>query len=131
MNKPTVNLNVQKLPTAEEIQAWLVAQIAEQLGIEFEEIDVRLPFDSYGLDSAQAMSIAAKGEEILGFQPAPVLMWHYPTIESLSERLAEELEDSETKVWEVVDRETLARELAEIEQLSPEQVQNVLNFKSN
>jgi acyl carrier protein len=101
MNQSTANVNVQNPPTAEDIQAWLISQIAEQLGVEHEEIDITVPFDSYGLDSAQAMSIASKGEKLLGFQPAPVLLWHYPTIESLSERLAEEFADSDSEIFEI------------------------------
>lgn len=88
-------------PTAEEIQAWLVAQIAEHLNIESEEIDPQETFESYALDSAQAMSIVTKGEEILGFRPAPVLIWHYPTIASFSQRLAEEFEELDSEVLEI------------------------------
>jgi acyl carrier protein len=88
-------------PNAEQIQAWLVEQIAEQLRIEPEEIDPQDTFESYSLDSAQAMSIVNKGEELLGYRPAPVLLWHYPTIESLSQRLAEEFEDLDEEILEI------------------------------
>lgn len=88
-------------PTAEEIQAWLIEQIAEQLNIESEQIDPQATFESYALNSAQAMSIVSKGEALLGFRPAPVLLWHYPTIASFSQRLAEEFEDLDSEVLEI------------------------------
>jgi thioester reductase-like protein len=37
--------------------------------------------------------IVSRLEDLLGFQPSPVLLWHYPNIESLSQRLAEESEE--------------------------------------
>ncbi|MBH8554612.1 acyl carrier protein [Nostocaceae cyanobacterium CENA357] len=87
--------------TAEEIQAWLTGHLAEILGVKAAEIDIRAPLDSYGLDSAQGMLLAAKAGKFLGFQLSPLLLWHYPTIESLSQRLAEESEASESEVFEI------------------------------
>jgi len=87
--------------TPDEIQAWLVARISEQLGIAPDEIDIREPLDSYGLDSAKAMLMASQAEKLLGFQLSPILLWHYPTIEALSQRLAEESEDSESEIFEI------------------------------
>lgn len=87
--------------TTAEIQDWLIARISEQLDIAPDEIDVREPLDSYGLDSAKAMLIANKAEKLLGFQLSPILLWHYPTIEMLAERLAEEAGDSETEFFEI------------------------------
>ena len=101
MSKPVYNPTFQQTDTAEAIQAWLVEQIAEQLKVETDEIDVGVPFESLGLDSAQAMIIFTRGEKLLGFLPAPVLLWHYPTIELLSERLAEEFEDLDSEVLEI------------------------------
>jgi acyl carrier protein len=101
MNQPTTNLKLQKTPSAEDIQAWLVSQVAQQLAIAPEEIDINIPFEDYGLNSAQAMSITTQGEQLLGFQPAPVLLWHYPTINSLSQRLAEEFATSDSEMFEI------------------------------
>jgi acyl carrier protein len=101
MNQPTTNLKLQNPPNAEAIQTWLINQVAQQVAIAPEEIDIDTPFEDYGLNSAQAMSIAAQGEQLLGFQPAPVLLWHYPTIRSLSERLAEEFEELDSETFEI------------------------------
>jgi acyl carrier protein len=87
--------------TAEEIQTWLTSHLAEIIGVKAAEIDIRAPLDSYGLDSAQGMLLAAKAGKFLGFQLSPLLLWHYPTIESLSQRLAEESEASESEVFEI------------------------------
>ncbi|MBW4563647.1 MAG: acyl carrier protein [Mojavia pulchra JT2-VF2] len=87
--------------TADEIQDWLADQIAEQLGIDADEIDIKVPFDSYGLDSVQAMSIANLGKQRFGLQISPLLMWNYPNIDSLSQYIADELETSELETFEI------------------------------
>ncbi|MEH2326487.1 MAG: type I polyketide synthase [Nostoc sp.] len=93
-------LNLQSL-TAEDIQAWLVSQIAQELGVKPDEINVRIPFDSYGLDSVLAIGIASAGKQYLGLNMSPLLLVHYPTIESLSQHLAKEVEDSESETFEI------------------------------
>ncbi len=79
--------------SAADIQAWLVTNLAELISLETDEIDINENLENYGLDSAQAMTLVSKLEKLLGFQPAPVLLWHYPNIASLSQRLAEELQE--------------------------------------
>jgi len=79
--------------TAEEIQAWLLSHLAKALKIQPDEIDITASLDSYGLDSAKAMSLVTQTEKMLGFEVSPMLLWHYPNIEALSQRLAEESED--------------------------------------
>lgn len=86
---------------AEAIQAWLISCVSEQLNVEASELDIREPLDSYGLNSAQAMSLISQGEKLLGFQISPMLLWHYPTIESLSQRLAEEVNESDSEIFEI------------------------------
>lgn len=76
--------------SAGQIQDFMVANLAEVLGTTPEEIDVQEHLENYGLDSAQAMIIISKLENLLGFKPSPVLLWHYPTIAALSQRLSEE-----------------------------------------
>ena len=87
--------------TAETIQQWLISQLAEQLEVEPDEIDPTLTFDSYGLDSAQATLLMDRAERILKFRISLMLFWHYPTIEALSQRLAEEFEESDLEVFEI------------------------------
>jgi acyl carrier protein len=87
--------------SVEEIQDWLALQIAEQLGVDADEIDLRVPFDNYGLDSVQTMSIANLGKQHFGLQLSPIVIWNYPNVESLSQYLADELKNSEVEVFEV------------------------------
>ncbi len=105
----------QLLKTTDNIQAWFVVQIAEQLAVNPGEIDVRETFENYSLDSAQALAVAGRAEKFLGFQLSPTLLWHYPTIAALSERLAEEAASDDDLLADV-DDEILAQALAEIEQ---------------
>jgi len=86
---------------AEEIQDWLASQIAEQLGIDPDEIDIRLPFESYGLDSVQTMSIANLGKQHFGLELSPLVIWNYPNIESLSQYLADALQTSDREILEL------------------------------
>lgn len=101
MTQSQPNPNAIQSYTVKEIEAWLVSQIAEQLNIQTDEIDVKEPLDSYGLDSFQAMMLANKAEKFLGFKLSPMLMWHYPTIASLSKRLVEDLENSESDIFQI------------------------------
>lgn len=86
---------------AEAIQDWLASQIAEELGIEPDEIDIRASFDSYGLDSVQTMKIAHLGKQFFGLQISPLVIWNYPNIESLSQYLVAELQASELELFEL------------------------------
>jgi len=79
------------IQTAAAIQAWLVSHLVEQLGIAPQEIDLRAPFDSYGLDSMIMVSLTGELEDWLGCQLSPNLLYEYTTIEALSQYLAEEL----------------------------------------
>jgi PfaD family protein len=83
---------------AEAIQAWLVIHLAERLELSPDNIDIREPFSSYNLDSAQVLVLAAKLEEWLEYRLSPTLLWNYPTIEALAQRLAEETELSKLAV---------------------------------
>lgn len=87
--------------SVQEIQTWLVTNLAEQLGITPAEIDIHEPLDSYGLDSAQAMLLMSRAQKLLQFELSPILLWHYPTIADLSERLAEEAAESDTEIFEL------------------------------
>ncbi|MGH2412808.1 MAG: AMP-binding protein, partial [Microcystaceae cyanobacterium] len=56
---------------SESIQAWLVANIAQRLGVSPQEIDIREPFASYGLDSVQSVRLSAELEDWLGRKLPP------------------------------------------------------------
>jgi thioester reductase-like protein len=91
-------MNVKKSFSPEEIQGLLVLNLAQVLKVDAAEIDITENLENYGLNSAQAMVLVSKIEETLGFQLSPVLLWHYPNIKSLSERLAEEFDSLSPQV---------------------------------
>lgn len=73
-----------------QIQSWLVEQLASKLGLSVNEIDIGEPFANYGLDSLQAVRLSADLEDWLGVKLAPTVAYDYPTIASLAEYLAAE-----------------------------------------
>src|SRR5438477_10030566 len=79
-----------QLPTAKAIQAWLVSQLSEVLGVEPQDIDILEPFTNYGLTSRDAVSLSGDLEDWLGRELSPTLAYEYPTIESLARHLARE-----------------------------------------
>lgn len=87
--------------TAEDIQAWLINKVVSELGVKPDDIDIKASFDSYGLDSVLAIGIASAGEQHLGVKLSPFELVHYPTIESLSQYLAQEIEVSESEMFEI------------------------------
>jgi acyl carrier protein len=109
------NTPPQNVLTAESIQAWFVAQIAEQLEMDTDDIEVSDTFESFGLDSAKAMLIASRAEKMLGFQLSPSLLWHYPTIDKLAVRLEEEVQSFDSNLVAQIDESMLAQALAEVE----------------
>jgi acyl transferase domain-containing protein/acyl-CoA synthetase (AMP-forming)/AMP-acid ligase II/NADPH:quinone reductase-like Zn-dependent oxidoreductase/NAD(P)-dependent dehydrogenase (short-subunit alcohol dehydrogenase family)/acyl carrier protein len=72
------------------IQAWLIAQLANALKLRAEDIDVREPFQRYGLDSVAAVSLTGDLETWLGRRVSPTLIYEYPSIESLALHLSNE-----------------------------------------
>ena len=78
--------------TATEIQDWLVAYVGFRiLNVSPEEVDASISFERYGLDSLDAVSMTGDLDDWLGFDVDPTLPYDYPTIEALSQALAEEL----------------------------------------
>ncbi|MBC6435613.1 acyl carrier protein [Nostoc sp. HG1] len=90
MNQQITISNDAQSQTVETIQVWLVAQFAERLEIDPEDIDTCEPFDNYGLNSAETMILLTKLERWLGRKLNPTLIFNYPTIAELAQRLAEE-----------------------------------------
>ena len=79
---------------APEIERWLHARLAVELGVEPAGLDATEPLTRYGLDSATAMQISGELGEILGRAVDPSLVFDHPDIRSLAASLArEERED--------------------------------------
>ncbi|MBD2256619.1 acyl carrier protein [Pseudanabaena sp. FACHB-2040] len=77
-----------KLPAAAEIQAWIASYLADLLDIDADEVDVTIPFDQYGLDSAAAVGMSGDLEDWLGQKLDPTLLYDYPTVQALAHHLA-------------------------------------------
>jgi acyl carrier protein len=91
-NKADVRTDVRKqVPIAAEIQAWIVSYLAELLEVEPHEVDVKIPFDRFGLDSSAAVGMTGDLEDWLGMEVEPTLLFDYPTIEVLVQYLSSEL----------------------------------------
>src|SRR5713226_7592684 len=80
---------------AETIQAWIILRLSEATGVKPDQIDPRYPFTSFGLDSLTAFNLTGDLADWLGRDLPATLLWDYPTIASLSDHLAQDLEESE------------------------------------
>jgi trans-AT polyketide synthase, acyltransferase and oxidoreductase domains len=90
MSQPVKSSETQ---TAEAIQTWLITQIAKRSNIDPDQVDIQASFESFALESAAALVLLTQLEQWLGRSVPPMLIWNYPTIELLSERLAAGDED--------------------------------------
>lgn len=72
-----------------DIQEWIVEQLAQRLQVSTDDVDTQTPFSDYGLDSTQILAMVAKLERWLGMELPTTLLYNYPTVETLSARLAE------------------------------------------
>lgn len=73
----------------EKIQIWLKENLGTLLNVPPSQIAINVPFDRYGLESADVVGITADLEDWLSFQlDDPVLMYEYNTIESFANYVA-------------------------------------------
>lgn len=77
------------LPSKAEIQDWIVAYLAKLLEVDTEEINVTIPFDRYGLNSAAAVGLTGDLEEWLRMEIDPTIFYDYPTVETLAQCLSQ------------------------------------------
>ena len=82
------------VPTEKEIEAWIVSNIARNLNVLPDKIDVNESFADYGLDSSVAVSTTGDLAEWLGYELEPTLFWEYPNIKAIAQYLAEEFQSN-------------------------------------
>lgn len=82
---------------AEDIQRFLIDELARRMEVDSEFIDPRQPLERYGLDSLHAIRLAVELEERIGRKLPTTLLWDYPTIESLAHYLAGDLQIREIR----------------------------------
>jgi acyl carrier protein len=95
MSHSIPNLKTQEIKTAESIQDWLIEQVAQRMDLDPDEVDSQASFESFGMESAEALVLLNNLEQWLGRSVPPVLIWNYPTIAQLSERLAQEDDEND------------------------------------
>lgn len=78
-----------QLFTVDTIRDWLIQNIAHTLKISPESIDVTVPFDTFGLNSAQIIGLTGELAIFTGLPVNPALVYTYPDIISLSAYLAD------------------------------------------
>ena len=74
---------------SEDINGWMRDYLARKLNIAPEQIDTTESFDTFGLDSADAVRMIGDLEDFLGRRLSPSLAYKYPTIEAMSKYLAD------------------------------------------
>ena len=72
-----------------QIREWLTAYMAAALGTDASTIDLKAPFERYGLDSSAIVGMAGDLEAWLGFEIDPTLPYDYPTVDGLAGHLAQ------------------------------------------
>jgi acyl-CoA synthetase (AMP-forming)/AMP-acid ligase II/acyl carrier protein len=75
-------------PTQEEIETFVSQRLSDRLGVAVDDIDLRQPFSTLGLDSLMAMEFHGELETWLSRPLSPTLFWNYPTIADLAACLA-------------------------------------------
>src|SRR5437660_10376644 len=72
----------------EAIRDWLLANLSEQLAMVPNEMDIREPFTSYGLDSQRAVVLSGDLQDWLGRPLAATLAYDFPSIDALARHLS-------------------------------------------
>ena len=76
--------------TRTQIEEWLVSYLAETLEIDKNEVDIKVPFTRYGLDSSSAVVMTGDLETFLGLEIEATVPYDYPTIEALAQYLEQQ-----------------------------------------
>ncbi|WP_256976256.1 type I polyketide synthase [Streptomyces sp. CS113] len=78
-------------PERTRVQAvdWLRRAVAARLGLRPSVIDTTAPFTSLGLDSKQAVALAAPFGDWLGTPVTPATLYDHPTVEALAAHVTE------------------------------------------
>ncbi len=82
----------QETSREQELVAWLSRRIAEISGIPPQQISNNMGFGEFGLDSYTTTRLAGELQEAFNLGPlSPTLLYDYPTITALAQRLAGEI----------------------------------------
>ncbi len=78
------------MKSAEAIERWLIDRLQRRLPADAERVDGHMPFSYYGLDSIDAVELAAELEEWLGRPVSATLTFDHPTASAVASYLAAE-----------------------------------------
>lgn len=73
--------------TTTDLRSWLIQRFAAKLQVAPQAIDPAASLAQYGVDSVDAIALAAELEAMLGRGVAPTLVYDYPTIDALAAHL--------------------------------------------
>lgn len=77
-------------PEHDDLQAWLCRDLADQMKVPPERIDIHAPFAELGLESLAAVSLITRLQVRFGFGSlTPTVLWQFPTIAALSAHLTD------------------------------------------
>ena len=105
---------------APEIEAWLLGRLRAHLGPEAETVDPHLPFSYYGLDSLDAVALAAELEAWLGVPVSPDVAWDYPTVHAVAAYLSGD-EPAASEAVSTDDGDAVAALLSELGEGEPDE----------
>ncbi|MBL8851184.1 MAG: acyl carrier protein [Planctomycetaceae bacterium] len=85
-------------PTAQQIRTWIINGLSLKLGINPQEIPLDEPLINLGIDSLEFVGMVAELEKRLGcrFKDNPLI--DYPTLNALSDYLADQLSRGRTEI---------------------------------
>ena len=74
--------------TSTQIEAWILDQLTQRIGLEPAQIERDLPLDSYGVDSVEAVLISADLADWLQMDVDPAIVIDHPTVNGLTHAIA-------------------------------------------
>jgi len=101
-------------PGVQSTENFVRHQIGKMLGVAPESLDRRRPLMEYGLESAMGVRLASRLERFLGTSVSATLIWNYPTIAAIVDRMSGQPADA------------VPSDVAEVSRLSDEAVAELL-----
>ena len=77
------------MPNQTIVENWLKTQLADQLSLDADSINVTEPLTRYGLDSIDAVTMVGDIEDVIDEELPSTLFWDYPTIAKSAQFLAD------------------------------------------
>jgi acyl transferase domain-containing protein/acyl carrier protein len=82
----------QSQPLLTRIESWLVAYLANRVGVDPVDFDTHQTFRHCGLASIEALNLVRELENWLGCSLSPTVAWNHPTVADLAQYLASDVD---------------------------------------